>query len=173
MSICLCCYSCKDTYSEDNLEDLVMGLYFGMEKKEFYDHCWELNKLGKAHHGSLNNEVMYMDSVNFNHTVSVNFFPAFVDGVITELPMTFYYAGWAPWNTDKLDQDSLLLEVKSWLEIKFGDGFVEKKLSNNDVGYYKVDGPRTIRLYKDKNEMLVKADIKHKDFKSYEKIETK
>ena len=40
----------------------------------------------------------------------MDFYPRFVEGKISEMPVTFNYAGWAPWN-QKLSSDSLQHDV--------------------------------------------------------------
>lgn len=156
-------FSCESNYDE-SMDDLIMGLYFGMEKDAFFKHCWDLNQEGKAHHGTKDNNVMYMDSINFDPKVVINFYPRFTDDKISALPMSFYFKGWAPWNKNELRQDSLQMQVVRFFEKKYGPGFKEKKVGNGDIAYYKVIGPLTIRVYKDTDEMFVKADIQNKNF---------
>ena len=156
--------SCLNSNYDESLDDLVHGLYFGMEKDAFFKHCWDLNQEGKTGHGTMDNNVMYEDSVNFEPKVVINFYPAFVEDKISELPMSFYFKGWAPWNKKKLNQDFLLKQVVAFFEKKYETAFQQKKLPNGQIGYYKVIKPITIRIYKDIDEMLVKADIKHSVF---------
>ena len=156
--------SCKDNSHDEALDDLVQGLYFGMEKDVFFKHCWDLNQEGITGHGTLNNNVMYEDSVNFDPLVVVNFYPEFVDDKIAELPMSFYFKGWSPWTKKELNQNRLKEQVLKFFQKKYGPDFKEKKLPNGDIAYYKVMKPVTIRIYNDVDEMLVKADIKNENF---------
>ena len=68
---------CSGPKYDKSYDELVKGLYFGMEKKAFFDHCWDLNQKGETHHGTIDNNVMYVDSVNFTPKVIVNFYPEF------------------------------------------------------------------------------------------------
>ncbi len=155
--------SCKSNYDE-SLDDLVHGIYFGMDRDTFYKHCWDLNQEGQTAHGTLDNNVMYEDSVNFEPKVVVNFYPEFVEDKISEFPISFYFKGWSPWKKNELNQDLLYGQVIQYFEKKYETKFEEKKLPNGKVAHYKVLKPVTIRVYKDIDEMLVKADIKHAGF---------
>lgn len=157
------CSCTTDTSYDETLDDLVLGIYFGMDKDEFFKHCWDLNQNGHAQHGSLNNNVMYYDSINFKPKVVINFYPKFVDNKISELPFSFYFKGWSPWNKHTLTQDKLISQVVDWFEKKYNTPFKSKEVNGQTV-YYQIIGPLTIRVYPDIDEMLIKADIKHKYF---------
>lgn len=154
-------YSGKKPYNE-KYDNLVHGLYFGMDKKEFFDHCWELNQKGKTQHGTVDNNVMYIDSLNFDENVVVNFYPDFEDEKIARLPMSFYYSGWAPWNKKQLSQSRLLDAVIDHFENLYGEGFERREAKNGNSFHVKFEGPLMIRVYKDIDEMIVKADISNK-----------
>lgn len=166
-TVILCGVSCKNNYDE-SLDDLVHGIYFGMDKDTFFKHCWDLNQEGKTGHGTIDNNVMYMDSINFEPKVVVNFYPDFVDNKIANMPMSFYFKGWAPWTKNELNQERLQKQVRAFFEKKYNTEFKEKTLPNGDVALYKVIDPLTIRIYKDVDEMLVRADIKHDVFSEKE-----
>ena len=156
--------ACKSTNYDESLDDLVHGIYFGMEKEVFFKHCWDLNQEGKTGHGTVDNNVMYEDSINFEPKVVINFYPEFEEDKISELPMSFYFKGWAPWNKKKLSQDVLRKQVLNFFEKKYDTKFESKKLANGTTAYFKVIPPITIRVYDDIDEMFVKADIKHAHF---------
>lgn len=155
--------ACENNYDE-SLDNLVHGLYFGMEKEAFFKHCWDLNQEGKTGHGTMDNNVMYEDSMNFEPKVVINFYPKFVDDKISTFPMSFYFKGWSPWKKNQLSQDLLMKQVLSFFEKKYETKFKEKKLPGGAIAYYSVIKPLTIRIYKDVDEMLVNADIKHDVF---------
>ncbi|MBT8231986.1 MAG: hypothetical protein KJN84_05135 [Bacteroidia bacterium] len=156
----------KDAFNfksyDDSYDELVKGLYFGMDKQEFFSHCWDLNQKGETHHGTIDNNVMYVDSINFDPKVIVNFYPEFLDDKISKLPMSFYFHGWAPWNKNLLSQDSLSLQVMKLMEAKYGEGFEKRTAPNGRPFHIKFAGPLMIRVYNDIDEMIVKADISHK-----------
>jgi len=168
-------YSCQTkTYTpgsyDESLDDLVKGIYFGMEKEDFYKHCWDLNQEGETNHGTIANMVMYVDSVNFTPKSVINFYPKFEKGKISELPMIFYYHSWAPWNKNELQQDSLQQEVVRFFENKYEVKFDKKLAREDNYVYYKSIGPLLVRVYNDIDEMMVKADIRNA---AYTKLETK
>ncbi len=45
-------------------DSLFLGLYLGMPEKDFYIHCWELNKKGLIRQGSNNTTVEYRYETN-------------------------------------------------------------------------------------------------------------
>jgi hypothetical protein len=165
LTILLLTSSCKQNAVTEGADDIVFGVHFGMEKEAFFKHCWELNQEKKTGHGTIDNNVMYEDSTNFEHLVVVNFYPDFVENKIAKMPMSFYYKGWAPWNKTELTQDQLLGEIVKWFEMKYGGSFKEKQVTQSQKAFYKVLGPITVRVYKDAfDEMLVRADISHAGF---------
>lgn len=153
---------CKKEGSDASLEQLVKGVYFGMDQEVFFKHCWDMNQVGETHHGSLDNNVMYLDSTNFSRDVFINFYPDFNEKKeIKKFPMKFYYRAWSPWNKNELTQDGLQKEVVKFMEMKYGPGFKEKVIDEKHTAYYKVIGPLVVRIYKDLDEMIVRADITH------------
>jgi len=146
---------------DEELDDIVMGIYFGMEKQDFLDHCWDLNQEGKTAHGTINNMVMYQDSLNFDPKVIVNFYPAFEKGVISEMPYIFYFNAWSPWNADELSQDKLYEQVIAFFEKKYDTKLEIKDAPNGKHLHYKTLGPLMIRVYRDTDQMKVFADVRN------------
>jgi hypothetical protein len=127
-------------------DSLFLGMYLGMPEKEFYDHCTELNKQQLITQGGGAISVEYIMKEDFDSPVNMRFFPTFVEGRIFEMPVTYHYLAWAPWN--KQYQASELLEemlekYKGW----YGEDF--KLLNHHTQGkvYYKIDGRRRINLF--------------------------
>ena len=158
-------YKCDQTKYDKSYDELVKGLYFGMERQAFFDHCWELNQNGETQHGTIDNNVMYMDSVNFDPKVVINFYPDFNEDKISKMPMSFYFHGWAPWDKDKLNQDILANQVIKLFEKRYEASFEERKAPNGRPFQVMFIGPLMVRVYNDVDEMIVKADITHKYFK--------
>jgi hypothetical protein len=55
------------TESKNPYDSLFLGIYFGMDRKEFYNYCWEMNKQKKFTHGPTNQSVEYRLDENVNH----------------------------------------------------------------------------------------------------------
>jgi len=135
-------------------DTLFLDVHFGMSKKDFYVHCWQLNKEGIVWQGSKNMTVLYeIDELPYPATM--DFYPNFHNDTIYEMPVTFIYKGWAPWNKH-LSSDSLQLEVVDLLEQWHGDGFIEVEHPQRGATFVKVDGNRRILVWKD-NDSDVKA----------------
>ena len=139
-------------------DSLFFGLYLGMPSKEFYTQCWQLNKTGLIHQGSMNTTV-YHKIKHFKYPAAMEFYPSFWEDKIFEMPLTFSYDGWAPWNKH-LFADSLKLEVLHLMEEWFGKGFLEIKNPDPTGGnaFVKISGNKRISIY-NFDDHQVKADI--------------
>jgi hypothetical protein len=136
-------------------DSLFLGIYLGMSQKDFYTHCWELNKNGVFRQGTTNNTVSYtLDDQELKHPGHLDFYPNFdEDGIIKEMPTYFVYDGWAPWNKH-LSSDSLELDVINFLEKKYGGNpFIKVEVPNKGYLNVKVDGNRRIILTKEENKV--------------------
>lgn len=134
-------------------DSLFMGLYLGMEAKEFYTHCWELNMKGLIRQGTRNMTVAYQMKDELKYPATVDFYPEFIDGKISEMPVRYVYNGWTPWNK-KLSADSLQVQVLKWCEKRYGENFIEVKHPKRGIAFVKVNGNRRISIFKE-NEMSV------------------
>jgi hypothetical protein len=134
--------------SGERHDTLYLGLYLGMTSEEFYKKCWEMNKQGLIRQGSGNSTVLYEMNDELKATVSVNFYPNFMEDKIHEMPTKFQYKAWSPW-TRQYSADTLQLELVDLFKKWYGGGFI--KLENDLKGdaYVKVDGNRRISIYKD------------------------
>jgi hypothetical protein len=128
-------------------DSLFLGIYLGMDQKDFFDHCTELNKQQIITQGpGGNTNVEYRMKNEFDNEVSMRFFPTFIDHKVYEMPVTYSYIAWAPWNkqywSDSL-LEKVLVKYKEW----YGDDF--KLLNHPTQGkvYYKIDGKRRINLF--------------------------
>ena len=61
-------------------DSLFMGLYLGMPEKEFYTHCWQLNKKGLIRQGESNTTVLYNTKDELKYPGTMNFYPRFNAG---------------------------------------------------------------------------------------------
>lgn len=148
-------------------DSLFMGLYFGMPEKDFYTHCWKLNQKGLIRQGENNMTVRYELKDELKYPGTMDYYPKFVQGKIFEIPVRFFYKGWAPWNK-KLSSDNLEVDVLKWYEKVYGKGFIKVKHPKRGIAYIKVDGNRRITIFKEDElhvwavftDMLVKKDWK-------------
>jgi hypothetical protein len=127
-----------------------------MEQQTFFDHCTELNSqklITQGPGGSTSVEHRMKDV--FDAEVVMRFFPTFIDHKIFEMPVTYNYAAWAPWN--KQYQAEVLLEkmlekYKEW----YGEDFQLLDHKSQGKVYYKIDGKRRINLFV-KDDQFVQA----------------
>ncbi len=136
-------------------DSLFMGFYFGMPEKEFYLHCWNLNKKGLIKQGETNTTVQYEIKKDLKYPASMDFYPKFTEGKIFEMPVRFFYQGWAPWNK-KLSSDELLSDVLEWYRKDYGTDFIEVVHPVRGIAWVRVDGNRRITIFKE-NERCVWA----------------
>ncbi len=127
-------------------DSLFLGLYFGMPEKVFYVHCWNLNQKGMIKQGESNTTAQYELKDELKHPAVMDFYPKFNQGKISEMPVTFKYKGWAPWNKT-LSSDKLQGEVLKWYEKIYGDGFIKVKHPLHGTAYVKIDGNRRITIF--------------------------
>jgi hypothetical protein len=149
----------KEINSGHRADSLFFGIYLGMPAKEFYMHCWELNKQGIFTDGNNNTAVLYkLHNNELKYNATMNFYPEFRNNNIYKMWATFQYDGWAPWNkhmySDSLLQDVLKL-YKSWYS--GGNPFIEMHDKERGTIYIKVDGNRRIIIGR-YSDMIVKVD---------------
>lgn len=140
-------------------DSLFLGIKFGMAKKDFFTHCWKLNKEGVIMQGPGNLSVQYIiDSTEMRSKTYMWFYPEFKNDSIVEMPVDFSFQAWAPWNSE-LSVDSLMVDVKGLLERWYGEEFqlIKDQKSSRTV-WVKVDGNRRIRIFK-KNISTVHVDF--------------
>ncbi len=148
----------KELASGVREDSLFLGIYLGMTSQDFYDHCWKLNKQGVIMEGTGNTTVHY-DIEEFKYPASMEFYPAFDQGLISAMPISFTYDAWSPWNKH-LFSDKLIVEVLDLMKQWYGDGFIEIP-NPNPIGsnaWVKVDGNRRISVYY-VDDTKVKVDI--------------
>jgi len=147
-------------------DSLFMGLYLGMPDKDFYSLCWKLNRKGLIKQGGTNTTVEYQLKNELKYPCLMDFYPTFVKGKISEMPVRFVYSGWAPWNK-KLSSDSLQVVVLQWYKKQYGGGFLEVMHPEKGMAYVKIDGNRRISIFKEDElhvwavftDMLVKKEL--------------
>ena len=141
------------------LDSLFLGISFDMPKKEFFAHCWELNKQRVLINGTGELSVRYDPSEYFKHPTTMSFYPKYVNDRIVTMPIEFQYKNWALWN-DEASVDVLIEDVQS-VFVKWYGGNEFTEIVNEDETkrvWVKVDGNRQIRIYR-KNVSTVHVDI--------------
>lgn len=138
-----------------NPDYLFLDIFFGMERKAFFDYCWEMNKQKKLIHGTGNTSVQYRLENELPEPVIMQFYPSYFEDKIYEMPVTFTYQGWAPWNkqywADKL-LDDMLPVFEKW----YGKGFKVINHPRQGKIYAKIDKHRRINLFK-RDDQFVQA----------------
>jgi hypothetical protein len=146
-------------------DSLFMGLYLGMPQKDFYIHCWQLNKKGLIRQNHDNTQVEYHMKNELKSPAVMDFYPTFSEGNISEMPVTYRYEAWAPWNK-ALSSKNLQIDVLRYYKKIYGDGFMTVRHHIRGDMYLKIDGNRRISIItKDDlhvvavfTDMLVKRD---------------
>lgn len=149
----------KELESKKKVNDIFFGINLGMTSKEFYLHCWELNKKGLFTDGMGNNSVNYKLVKNeLKHPADMNFYPEFNKGRIHKMWVRFQYAGWVPWNK-QLNSDNLLGDVVNLYRKWYPGGNPFIQISDEKKGdiFVKVDGNRRIIIGRF-DDVQVKAD---------------
>ena len=129
-------------------DSLFMGIYLGMPEKDFYLHCWQLNRKGLIRQGESNTTVYYKLKNQLKYPAAMDFYPKFMQGRIYEMPVKFKYIGWAPWNKN-LTSDNLQHNLVKWYEKTYGKGFIEVRHPLHGTAFVKVDGNRRISIFKE------------------------
>jgi hypothetical protein len=159
MSLFVALFGCEQMRVRNGLtrksDSLFLGFYLGMDRKAFYEHCWEMNKNKVFTHGPTNQSVEYNLLNELEDPVTMRFYPTFYEEMIFEMPVTFTYQSWAPWNKQYW-ADTLLVHMLPVFKRWYGENF--KEIDHPTMGkvYYKIDGKRRINLFK-KDDQFVQA----------------
>lgn len=177
--LCLAFSSCESEYSQTVKEemnsgviheDLILGLKIGQSRKEFFDHCWQLNKQKLVAQGPGNKYAKYIltvDSTSQNpEKVEMLFYGIFDDEKIMHgMEMKMHYLKWSPWN-EEYQSDKLIEALKRHYNKEYpGNDFLEIDINEKTKAFAKVDGNRQIIMYPlgDKDVMAKIIDLRHSD----------
>ena len=145
----------KELSSGVRNDSLFLGISFGMDQKEFYTHCWKLNKEGKLIQGPNNLSIQYELVDELKSKAWMHFYPNFYHDKVVEMPMVIGYQSWSPWVTE-LATDSLLNDVIALMEQWYGKGFIKLHHKEKGDAYVKINGNRRIGVYiKGENKIAV------------------
>jgi hypothetical protein len=145
----------QELASGERYDTLFMGIYLGMSDKDFYSHCWLLNREGLIRQGSGNMSVQRELKDELKHPATMDFYPEFGQGKIVEMPVKYVYTGWAPWNKE-LSSESLQADILNKYSRMYGKGFIKVEHPDRGAAYIKIDGNRRITIYTE-NDMNVWA----------------
>ncbi|MFM9948539.1 MAG: hypothetical protein ACKV1O_11430 [Saprospiraceae bacterium] len=146
----------QELASGERHDSMFLGIYLGMKSKDFYAHCWQMNKKGLIKEGMNNSSVQYIPR-ELKHPGKMYFYPKVWEEKIYEMPIVFTYDAWAPWNKE-LFADSLQLDVRQLFETWYGEGFIEITHPQRGPAFVKMDGNRRITIWKE-DDQHVKASI--------------
>lgn len=148
----------KELASGERHDTLFYGLYLGMTSKEFFEVCYQKNQDSIFFQGDAAVRYYMKDELPFPATM--NFYPAFQDKKIIEMPVRIGYDSWAPWNK-RTYTDSLQIDIKNLFEKWYGPGFVRTEHPERGVAYVKIDGNRRIIIVKedDKTAKVLFTDM--------------
>jgi len=163
--IITCCtlilVSCESEYSKavkngltsgEIHDDLFLGLKMGQTQKEFFDHCWSLNKKNLVSQGPGNKYAKYYmipDSTeDMTQKVEVLFYGMFDEQkVMYGMDMKMEFTAWAPWN-EKFQSDKLVAFLKDkYMKEEGLNPFLEIDIDTENKAYAKIDGNRQILIY--------------------------
>ncbi len=162
LSILLLLTSCKHEYQQMVDRELASGIrndslfldiHLGMNKKAFFDLCWEMNKKGLVRQGNKNTTVQFDMNINDKNAL-VDFYPDFYQDKIYQMPVTYSYKGWSPW-LKHLSADTLHVELLEIYEKNYGD-FLAIEHPKLGKAFVRVDGNRRISIYQ-KGEQEVRV----------------
>lgn len=126
-------------------DSLFLGIHLGMTSKDFFTHCWELNKQEMIKQGMGNISVEYDVSHLLRHKGKMNFYPTFYEDKIVEMPVHYKYDAFA-W-TNEYSVDTLLVDVLKIIETTYGP-LIKFEHPEKGTVYVRVDGNRRIRVFK-------------------------
>ena len=119
-----------------------------MDRKEFYEICWDLNKQ-RIVTGGKSASVAYVLDDELKFSADMDFYPVFHKEKIYEMPVVIGYANWAPWNKEA-SADSLQLDVVNMMKDWYGEDLEFMEISHPEKGsaFVNVQGNRRISIYK-------------------------
>ena len=78
----------KELAGNKRVDSIFFGIHFGMTQKNFFAHCWEMNKKGIFTDGNDargNMTVLYKLDKELKYPASMNFYPDFKDSAIWKM----------------------------------------------------------------------------------------
>jgi len=139
-------------------DSLILGMYMGETKKDFFAKCWELNAQKKISQGTGNKTARLMEDEGTKEAKMILFYGKFdKQEVMRGMDMTYTFDAWAPWNLS-MQSDSLLFQLKTDFLKKYpGNDFIPIEVKHSEEpAFVKIDGNRQILMYiKNKKDVVV------------------
>lgn len=143
--------------SGKKVNELVLGIHFGMPRRKFYEYVWEMHQKDSFDDGSNSTAVLYRLHHQLKQPAQMLFYPMFRQDTIFRMWAQFEYDAWAPWNK-KLWSDSLITDVVRWYREWYpGNDFIRITDKRRGTIYVKVDGNRRI-IIGQKDDARVNVD---------------
>jgi len=144
-------------------DSLFLGLKFGIELQEFYDHCRELNRQGLVTEGPKNMSVEYLFKDSLDNTIAFNFYAQRNDddGPIHQYNTTFYYYAWVL--NRHLQSDYLVEMLSPILMDWYGGNKPFTQIKDGKKHIYKIDGNRMIDMFifDESTVLAIYSDLSH------------
>lgn len=137
-------------------DSLLLGIYFGMERSDFYNHCLELNRKSLITNGPENNTAQITLN-DYGEPIDLNFYPDFEQNKVYKMRYYFNYKKWAPWNKE-FYADKLQPYALDYLSKVYKTSFQTLKKPDGGPLWLSVSGNRQIRVYL-KDDKTVCADV--------------
>jgi len=170
--------SCKSDYEKlvkrelaknERNEDLFLGMSMGQTRKEFFDHCWQLNKEKKIAQGSGNQYAKYylkpQPGQDSTKTVEILFYGMFdAEEVMYGMDMKMSFTSWSLWNEDYQSDVLMKFMEEKYMKAEKGNPFMSIKVSDDVHAKVKVDQNKQIRMVPlDQQTIIVKIEDLQKD----------
>lgn len=137
----------QELAKKERHDSLFLGIHFQMSAKNFYTHCWDLNKQGLLMDGNGNATARYRLEEELEYPADFEFYPRFKEGKIVAMPAFVEYDAWAPWNKE-LSAENRIEEVRDLLEDWYSISFKPvKPLLPFGKAYVNIEANRKILLY--------------------------
>ena len=179
LGIVLCLMACQPKSEYQKLKEtelatgvvhdtLFAGISFSMSQKDFFDHCWKMNKEGIFMNGT-GSQVLYEVTEDFSRPTNLTFYPKYINGKMLEMPMEFQYQDWALWNEETKNERLIEEVMEVMLDWYGGNDFFEVKNEDESISVWvKIDGNRQIRVGR---KSISSALVTITDLKLLEEIE--
>lgn len=139
-------------------DSLFLGIKLGMTRKDFYTHCWKLNKQYLLDTGPGNLSAQHTLKDELQLPTFMRFYPNFIDNQIYEMPVEFTYTSWSPW-AKETSGDSLLPDVLQMYEKWYGNEFIKMQQEGKKDSWVMVEANRRLIVYrKDTSTVFAKYD---------------
>lgn len=139
-------------------DSLFLGIELGMTRKDFFVHCWKLNKQYMLDNGPGNLTAQYTIDDELSLPTYMRFYPNFIDNKIYEMPVEFTYTSWSPW-AKETSGDSLLPDVLRMYERWYGNEFIKMEQDGKKDSWVMIEANRRLIVYrKDTSTVYARYD---------------